>query len=173
MAEGTGSRVSAHWTAGQVALLLVLWIATHSYYGIVHDARYYALQALQASHGGALAGDLFFKYGSQDKYTVFTALYAPLVGWLGPGQAHLAAYVAGQLFWFAALVWLIRVLFEPRAALPAALGAILLNAHYGSAVIFQYGEIFATPRLFSEGFVLCALALLFRRRILASAIVAC
>jgi hypothetical protein len=168
MAEGSEKQVSARWTAGQLMLLLALWIVAHPYFGIVHDARYYALQALQASHSGSYAGDLFFKYGSQDNYTLFTALYGPLVGWLGPGGAHLAAYVAGQLFWLAALVWLLGVLFEPPAALLAALGAVLLNPHYGSASIFQYGEVFVTPRLFSEALVLCALALLFRRRAAAS-----
>jgi hypothetical protein len=168
MAEGAESRASAHWTAGRLALLLVLWIVAHPYFGIVHDARYYALQALQASNAGDYAGDLFFKYGSQDRYTVFTALYAPLVGWLGPGQAHLLAYVVGQLFWFGALVWLLRVLFEPPVALLAALGAVLLNPHYGSASIFQYGEVFVTPRLYSEALALCALALLHRRRVVAS-----
>jgi hypothetical protein len=168
MAEGSERQASAHRTAGRLALLLVLWIVAHPYFGIVHDARYYALQALQASNAEAYAGDLFFKYGSQDKYTFFTALYAPLVGWLGPGQAHLLAYVVGQLFWFGALVWLLWVLFEPPAAFLAALGVALLNPHYGGASIFQYGEVFVTPRLFSEALVLCALALLCRRRAVAS-----
>lgn len=168
-AKPPAGAAAARWTAGKLALLLVLWIVAHPYYGIVHDARYYTLQALQASGSGAYADDLFFKYGSQDRYTFFTALYGPLVGWLGPGQAHLAAYAAGQLFWFAAMIWLLRTLLEPRAALLAALGAILLNPHYGSSAIFQYGEVFVTPRLYAEALVLCAMALLFRGRALLSA----
>jgi len=169
-ADGEQGAPSIRWTAGRLALLLVLWIVAHPYFGIVHDARYYALQALQASGSGDYSNDLFFKYGSQDKYTVFTALYAPLVGWLGAGQAHLWAYVAGQLFWFAALVWLMRTLLEPRAALLAVLGAALLDPHYGSSAIFQYGEVFVTPRLYSEALVLCALALLFQKRAVLSAV---
>ena len=151
--------------AAQLLLLAALWITAHPYVGIEHDARYYMLQAIRANDPGRFADDLYFKYGSQDNFTLFTAAYAPVVARLGPGMAHLLFFVGEQALWFAALIWLSRLLFDRKTWLAATVAMILCDGHYGSRHIFEYGEMFVTSRPPAEAFVLCALACLARRRI--------
>ena len=50
------------------ALLAVNAIAL-PYRGFVHDSQLYAVQVMNRVENGAYADDLFFRYGSQDKYS--------------------------------------------------------------------------------------------------------
>lgn len=169
---------AASWADGaapitplQVVLLAALWIATHPYQGIIHDARLYLVQALERLHPRDFAGDLFFAYGSQDNFTIFSRLYAPLIALVGPSAAHLSADILGQLCWFSALLYLARRMFgSGRSAVLAAGGVILLNPFYGGLHIFSYGEPFATPRLFAEALVMLALGLALRQRFVRAAL---
>jgi hypothetical protein len=139
--------------------LAVLWISTHPYVGLVHDARLYAVQALHRLDPQRFAEDLYFAFGSQDSFTVFSAIYAPLVGTFGSSTAHALLTVFGHVLWISSLLWLTRTLFGPtRAALLATAAAIVLNPHYGGLGLFGYAEPFATPRVFAEAFVMLALA---------------
>ncbi len=157
-------------SAFQVLLLIALWTASRPYMGIVHDARLYMVQALHALRPERFAADLYFAFGSQDAFTAFSALYAPLVGAVGPAAAHLLATALGHACWFGALLGLTRSMFDGRSAVLAAAAAITLNPHYGNLHIFSYGEPFATPRLFAEGAVMAALALALRGRVAAPAL---
>ncbi len=152
--------------AGIVALAVIAaaWIAARPYAGLVHDAQFYMVQALNRLAPEAFGSDLFFAYGSQDSFSVFSPVYAPAVAWLGTGGAHLVFALAGQAVWLAALVVLAVVLFGTgrRAAL-AALAAAVLIAHYGRGVL-QYGEPFVTPRPFAEAVAMLALAAALRGR---------
>jgi hypothetical protein len=146
-----------------LALILAIWIAARPYYGIVHDARLYMVQALHALQPSRYDQDLYFRYGSQDAFTIFTAGYKWLVAWLGPAAAHLAATVGGGALWLAALFALVwTVIPGRRERWLAVAGVILLDPKYGG--IFSYGEAFATPRLFAEALVMAALALGVRGR---------
>jgi hypothetical protein len=148
-----------------VLLLGVLWLSVHPYKGIIHDARLYAVQALHHADPAAFDGDLFFAFGSQDSFTIFTWLYDPLIRALGLGPAQLLASILGQALWFSALLFLMRTLFQSdRERLLAGAAVILLEPSYSALRVFQYGETFTTPRLFTEAFVLAALALSHRRR---------
>jgi hypothetical protein len=71
-------------------LLAALWVAARPYFGIVHDARLYMVQALHALQPERFAGDLYFAFGSQDAFTAFSALDAPLIGAMGPSRRPIA-----------------------------------------------------------------------------------
>lgn len=153
-------------------LLAALWMAARPYYGIVRDARLYMAQALYRLEPEKFQGDLFFRYGSQDSFSLFSAVFAPVVQMLGPGWAHLVFSVLGQIFWLAGLFALVIALFgRGRSALAAAVGAIILMSDFGLGV-FRYSEIFVTPRIFAEATVMLALACALRRRPVLSVVVA-
>lgn len=139
--------------------LLVLWMATRGYAGIDRDARFYAVQALARLEPGRFAEDLYFLHGSQDSFTVFSALYAPLVELLGLGGAHLTLFCLGHAIWLAALWWLASSLVpEPRLRLWSLASVLLLPPHVAVLGAAGYAEAFVTPRLFAEAAVLAALA---------------
>src|ERR1019366_5425257 len=64
-------------------ILLAINTIDRPYSGITHDSRLYSVQVLNQVEGGAYADDLFFRYGSQDEYSLFSRLAAPLVFSLG------------------------------------------------------------------------------------------
>src|SRR5580704_3789252 len=76
-----------------VLLLVALWPLTHRYKGLGGDAELYAMQALAKIHHN-LAGDLFLQNDSQDRYTVFSSLYALCIRWLGLRGAAMTLVIA-------------------------------------------------------------------------------
>lgn len=153
-------------------LLAALWIAARPYHGIVRDARLYMAQAIYRLEPEKFQTDLFFRYGSQDSFSLFSPIFAPVVQLLGPGWAHLVFSVLGQVFWLAALLALVVALFgRGRPALAAAVGAIILVSDFGLGV-FRYSEVFVTPRIFAEAMVMAALACVLRGRSVLSVLLA-
>jgi hypothetical protein len=149
----------------EALIFLSMWIVTHAYLGVIHDARLYTIQALNSLEPGRFAEDLFLKYGSQDKFTLFTTAYKPLVAAAGPWAANLLATIAGDLLWLVGLGFLMRTLFARRREfLFASAAVILLQAGYGGDGIFRYGEPFATPRLYAEALAMIALGFALRGR---------
>jgi hypothetical protein len=148
-----------------VLCLVALWLATHPYVGVIHDARLYALQALHRLDPQHLASDLFVAYGSQDAFTSFSVLYGWFIARLGIAAAHALLTCLGALGWLLALLWFLRALFgHGRAVWLATASVLVLDSHYGANGIFSYAEAFVTPRLFAEALVLAALAALLDRR---------
>src|SRR5579883_2224823 len=86
---------------GLLLLLLSVNAVALPYAGITHDARLYSGQVLNHVEDGAYSGDLFFRYGSQDKYSLFSVLAAPLVRWLGLQPAFLLIYLVSKTL----LIW--------------------------------------------------------------------
>ncbi len=136
-----------------------VWLLTHPYVGLVHDGVLYAGQALFALNRELFEHDMFFRFGSQDDFTVFSRIYAGMIALWGLGPAAMLAVLVGQTLWVFGLVRLARNLtcdFSELAwMLLLAAGGF---AFYGSGEIFHYGEGFPTARLFSEALVLHALA---------------
>src|ERR1700679_1933062 len=66
--------------------LIVLWLLIHGYQGFAGDAQIYAFQALARIHT-ALSSDLYLQYSSQDRFTIFSPLYALFIGWIGLDSA--------------------------------------------------------------------------------------
>ena len=83
-----------------VALLgVATWALSHSYRGIFHDAGLYTLQALTRLHPGSLSEDVFLKFGSQDRFTLFSPVFASASRLLGvePAAAALTLLFQGAL----------------------------------------------------------------------------
>src|SRR4051812_20793529 len=69
-----------------VALLcacITIWIVQHSYYGLVHDSEMYLIQGLARLNPDLFAADIYFRYGSQDRFTVFGPVFAQAMQLLG------------------------------------------------------------------------------------------
>ena len=150
-----------------VCLLLAANALVEPYRGLDHDSRLYAVQILERIHPGSFAGDLYLRYGSQDRYSVFTVLMAPLVQLCGLHVTFFCVYLASKALLFWSLLRLTRVLISSNLALILALIHLaIVPVAFGGNEIFHVNESFLTPRLSS-----CALVLLALERMLAGRIV--
>ena len=148
-------------------LLLALWLFVHSYLGLWGDGILYAVQALARLRPETYGKDLFFLYGSQDDFTVFSSIYAAFIRLFGLDGAILALLLAGYALWFGSAMLLANRLLR---GFPFWLGLVLVVAmprSYGN-VILEYAELYLTPRLIAEGLTLLSLALVLRGKWLAS-----
>jgi hypothetical protein len=135
------------------------------YLGFDHDARLYAVQALERLHPGLYGNDLYLLYGSQDRYSAFSFLVTPFVAALGVVPAFFVLYLGCKALLFWGTLRLLRALVRDTEAV--ALGALLLAvvpASFGGNEIFHANEPFLTPRLASSALVLLALERLLARR---------
>ena len=153
---GKGER---DWTMLACALLvLAVWVTCHSYSGIVHDNRIYALLAFNYTDPTAFAGDVFLKHGSQDSFTFFSPLYAWVIGLIGLEWGTKLLLIAGQALWILCALLLIRRMVAPRFVWLALLFLAAYPPFYGSHRIFSLAEGFLTPRIFAEAMGMAALA---------------
>jgi hypothetical protein len=144
-----------------VLLLIALWAITHRYKGLTGDAELYALQALSRIHPN-LATDLYLQNVSQDRFTIFSPLYALCIGSLGLQNAALALTVLVTA-WFLVAAWsLARNLSNGDAAFLAVVSLIVTVGEYGAYSVFRYSEDWLTARSLAEALVVTALACHFR-----------
>ncbi len=155
---------NAAWTAVYGLVLLALWSVLGRYQGITHDGVLYALQAVARLHPDPLAGDLFLRYQSQDRFTVFPLAYAYLIEFVGAGRAAALLTFALQLSWYAAAWAIARRLQSPALALLSLALLLLLPGTYGAMEVFRYAEPFLTARLLAEALSLAALLCLLASR---------
>lgn len=145
-------------TAALLGAVTLLWLATRPYFGVVFDGRFYMVEALNALHPGRFAEDLYFKFGSQGKFSVFAQLYLPLLRAFGVGPTAMILTIVGQFFWVCALLRLAQSLAGGRIMWLSAVVVIGMLQIYAGG--FGYGESYVTARLFAEAFVMLGLALL-------------
>ena len=141
-----------------LAAVAVLWMATRPYSGVYHDARLYTLQALSAADPSRFADDLFLRFGSQDRFTIFSRLYGPVLGWAGVSLGAILLTLLAHATWLCGAYCLAKALLgDPVRALAAVAGLVALPSTYGAGFTFSYGEPFLTPRLFAEALTMLAL----------------
>jgi len=141
-----------------VCLLLAANALVEPYRGLDHDSRLYAVQILERIHPGSFAADLYLRYGSQDKYSVFTIVIAPLVQLCGLHVTFFCVYLASKALLFTSLLRLTRVLISSNLAFILALVHLaIVPVAFGGNEIFHVNESFLTPRLPSCALVLFAL----------------
>ncbi|XHS79623.1 hypothetical protein ACFJGW_06510 [Burkholderiaceae bacterium UC74_6] len=125
-------------------------MATQPYAGLRHDAVLYLAQALRSIRPEQFDHDLFFAFGSQDRYSVYPLLFGHLfqlaeVWPLQPlilGLCH-AAFMAG--------IWqLLPSQLGPRQRWLALAALALLRPLYGGMSIVGYCEPFLTARSLAE-----------------------
>lgn len=146
--------------AALIALAVFVFVAVRPNLGVRHDGILYAAQALFRLQPEIFGGDVFFKFGSQESFTLFGRLYAAAIGQLGFAGATMFLVALGQLaFFVATLLWC-------RTALPAhlvfaGLLAVCISAGgYGGMMIFHYAEPFVTARPLAEALVVAGLPFL-------------
>lgn len=91
-------------------LAFALWLLQHPYLGLYQDAVIYALLAARQLHPEAYARDLFFLFGSQDGFSIFSPLYALLIGQLGLDAAARTIVLLGAGLWVLACLGISRSL---------------------------------------------------------------
>jgi len=152
-----------------VLVLLLLWAATwalaHGYNGIEHDGRLYTLQALSHLRPQSLSQDVFLHFGSQDRYTLFSPLYAAVISALGADWAAAGLTFTFQLAVLAGALLLARKTVSPLQALLGVSILLAIPGTYGGYRVFSCLEAFVTPRMGAEALVLCGLALALTARV--------
>jgi hypothetical protein len=157
-----GPAESRGWQRGTVQLALALlaaclWALTHRYQDLTGDAELYALQALAKLHP-ALGTDVYLQDVSQDRYTLFPALYARLIALTGLHEAARLLFAAFTAAFLAAAWLLVRRLAGIPTAWLAVATLLVTEGHYGSFGVFRFSETFLTARTVAEALVVAALA---------------
>ena len=144
--------------AALVCVLLAANALALPYAGFSHDARLYASQVVERARPGSFADDLYLRYGSQDKYSVFTLLVAPLASALGLAPTFFLVYLASKALCFYGAVRLVRALVpEGRAAVLGLLYNAVIPLPFGGNEIIHLNEPFLTPRVAACGLVFLGL----------------
>ena len=145
-------------------LALAAWLLLQPYRGLHHDSVIYTLFALAKMHPGALDSDIFLRFGSQDRFTLFTPLYVGAIQLFGLEHAAALLLFIAQLG-LLVCVWLLARRFVPvlEATLAVAL-LVVLPSEYGSGDTFHYVEDFLTPRMLAEALTLAVVLAAVRER---------
>lgn len=142
--------------------LLSVWFFGHPYFGIGHDGLLYAGQALHRLYPAAYGNDLFFLYGSQDEFTLFSPIYAALVDFIGLNAATITLLLAGFGLWIVAVMLLVGGLMHGFTFWLALTFIFALPGIYIPNSGLSYAESFLTARLPAEAFTLFSLAMMLR-----------
>jgi hypothetical protein len=155
----------ARWISLTGAIwVLALYFMCRPYRGVRHDAQIYFGQALLRLSPEWMSHDLFFQYGSQDRYSIFSTLFAPVLRVFGVVQGEIGALLSlHALFWVAAWCLVRRV--QPSQLRWFMLAVVALMPHfYGGAMTFSFQEPFLTARSLAEPFCIFAIAAIERGR---------
>ena len=160
----SSSRASMLRNALAASWIVALYFICNPYRGVRHDAVLYFGQMQLHLTPGWLRGDLFFLSNSQDGYSLFSTIFAPVLQALGLSSADIVILLAlHALFLFA--TWQLTA-GMPAATRWCALGlAIVLPRFYSSHHRLAYAEPFLTARSLAEPFAVLALAWLLRGRV--------
>jgi hypothetical protein len=166
-------KLSAVGFTSLVLLCVVTWATSHSYVGLFHDATLYTLQALAHSDPSSLSQDVFLRFGSQDRFTIFGTLYAAAAHAWGIETSAAVLTLAFQLALIVGAWYLARAVTSSPLALLGCAIFIAIPGHYGADRVFTCIEAFITPRMAAEALVLASIAFaLHSRRTLAFALLA-
>ena len=151
--------------AGFAAVLWVvaLYLVCRPYRGVRHDAMLYFGQAQLHLTPEWMSKDLFFLHSSQDRYSAFSTLFAPVLQSLGMSTGEIVALLVLHAIFLVA-AWRLTAGMSTPMRWTALVVAIVLPHHYASEKRFGYDEPFLTARTLSEPFVLLGLAAAARRR---------
>lgn len=151
-----GHKPEHYW--GLWAVISFIWILFFPYAGIAHDAQLYTLQALSHVAPELYQKDIFLRFGSQDRFTLFSPVYATFIELLGLERAGALLTLIGHCLFISA-VFLLANKIMPYGIAVFAVGLILtMSSSYGAERVFYYIELFVTPRMLSEAFVLFSVA---------------
>jgi hypothetical protein len=146
-------------------ILILLNAIFCPYGGIVHDSQLYSGLVLNRIDPTFLSDDLFFRYGSQDKYSLFSPLMAPLVVALGNKTAFFLGYMLSISLLLTALTRLVLKLWpESPAAVAGLIYLAIVQVPYGGFVPLNVIEPFLSARMPACGLTLWAFTDILERR---------
>lgn len=145
-------------------LIVALWACARPFRGIRHDAILYAAQAAKRLSPAVFNSDLFFRYGSQDSYSIFSWVFSRLYGAFGFTPIQIATLAIAQVTLCFGLGRLLRDLGMARWQWPALLMLASFPHIYGGLGVLAFAEPFVTARTICEPVVVWALVALVERR---------
>lgn len=149
--------------------VLSLWSLLGRYWGIQHDAIGYMLEAMSHLRPVPLSQDIFLRYRSQDEFTLFPRLSAPVIAQLGIDRAGALLTLASLSGW-TILAWkLCRKLEGPKLSALAVGLLLVLPGWYSAGQVFRYAEPFMTARGPAEVLSLAAILAAWHSRRIAAA----
>ncbi len=152
--------------------IFALWICARPYRGVRQDAILYLAQALDRLSPSVYGGDLFFLFGSQDRYSAFSIVMAPLVRLLGITTAEGALLCLAQLVLLAGVARLLDHLGLKAWRWPALLVLACAPHVYGGDGRLGFAEPFLTARTLAEPLAVWAADWLLQRRWVPAAVAA-
>ena len=145
-------------------LLPCLALLTHPYAGLRHDGILYLGQVLNKVYAGALDADIFFAHGSQDQFSIYSSVLAPLYSRFSITAVQISLLLLTQLTTYSALNCLLRQV-HTSAARWLGLAFVAALAHgYGATRLMSFAEDFLTARSFAEPLTLWGLVMLAESR---------
>jgi hypothetical protein len=156
-----------------IAALLLLDALLHPYRGITHDSRLYAFSVANQLGDGALAGDLYLRFGSQGERTILTSVATSLASLFGLDWSFFLLYLVARVLLVAGILKFMDLFLIPPGIRLAALAMIVTSRMpFGGFELLAIDEPFLTPRPFAMSLSLFAMesALAQRRCILRSAL---
>jgi hypothetical protein len=135
-----------------------LWALTHRFEGLHGDGELYAFQALAKLHP-ALNADVYLAFNSQDRYTVFSSIYAFFIA-----RSNLQTAEAG-LFCFCTILFFCGAYRVSHKLFGVTVGGltvgllVIVHGDYGAYGVFSYSEDFLTARSLTVALVVSSLAL--------------
>ncbi len=151
-----------------LAICALLFVASRPYEGVRHDAILYAAQALRSLHPQVFGADLFFRFGSQDSFSLFGPLYGSAVRAWGLEPANLILVLLSQSLFLATAAALACALLPTGWRLAGLMLLALSSGGYGGLSSLHVAEPFVTARPFAEAVTLIALTLRVRGHRIAS-----
>jgi hypothetical protein len=146
-------------------VLLAVSALARPYAGITLDARLYSAQVLNRLDSGTYGDDLFFRYGSQDQFSIFSWCVAPVVHLLGLQPAFFLLYFLFNSLLILGLKRLVETLIEDRLVSTLALVFMMVvPLHFGGLKALGVQESFLTARLVANALVLLGLEQTVRQR---------
>lgn len=138
---------------------IALWLLARPYEGIDRDDVLYLGQVLQGSTLPQLAADPFFAGGSQNDYSLYARLVAPLYAAFGIAATHMALLGVAWLISLGALLrWQAQLgITDRRHALLGLACLAVASPFYGGLRKFGVLEPFLTARTLAEPLLIASL----------------
>lgn len=136
---------------------LGLWLLSHPYWGIWHDARVYTLMAVRWIDPAPFTRDPWFMFGSQDAFSLFSPLYGSAIAAFGiNAAAKWGSMLAGMSFVVASWVFS-RALPLGRQRdliflLLVSVQLVYCANDFGVLATLRISETFITSRQFAVSF---------------------
>lgn len=136
---------------------LAVGLLAHPHLGLRHDGVLYLGQLLRHLQPAAFQQDLFFAFGSQDQFSLYSRLLSPLLAVFSLAGMMATLSLLGQILSLAAVHRLTGLLAHAPTRGLALLAYATCTRSYGGLGIFAVGEDFLTARTLAEPLALWAM----------------